>query len=91
MGRGRCQSCSSPCPAAQVSHELADSCCQSVHTYIHAQQMLAALAARPEGAAFRRASQELQLQAARVSAAAHRNNISPFILDVGRPAWPLPS
>jgi hypothetical protein len=59
-----------------------------VHTYIHAQQMLAALAARAEGASFRRVQQELQLQAARASAAAHRNNISAFSLDVGRPAWP---
>lgn len=70
-------------PPLQISQELADSCCQAVHTYIHAQQMLAVLVAHPAGGAFRRVSQHLQLQAARACSLAARNNINAFNLDVG--------
>lgn len=44
--------------------ELRDSCCQSQHTYVHAQLLLRELARHPAGARFRRLSQELELAAA---------------------------
>lgn len=41
-----------------------ESCCQGQHTYVHAQQMLTALAAHANGARFKRLSQELEAHAA---------------------------
>ena len=40
-----------------------ETCCQGQHTYVHAQQMLGALAQHPNGARFRRLAQELELHA----------------------------
>ncbi len=41
-----------------------ETCCQGQHTYVHAQQMLTALAAHAKGARFKRLSQELEAHAA---------------------------
>ncbi|GAB4822406.1 hypothetical protein N2152v2_009452 [Parachlorella kessleri] len=47
-----------------LCEELKDSCCQSQHTYVHAQLLLRELSRHPRGARFRRLSQELELHAA---------------------------
>lgn len=44
---------------AAITVELRDSCCGAEHSYVHAQQLLAALERHPNGANFRRLAQEL--------------------------------
>mmetsp|Transcript_10122 Transcript_10122/g.21655 ORF Transcript_10122/g.21655 Transcript_10122/m.21655 type:complete len:648 (+) Transcript_10122:87-2030(+) len=47
-----------------IARELTDSCAQSQHTYLHAQQLLVWLGRHPRGSVFRRLSQELEITAA---------------------------
>lgn len=49
---------------AIIATELRDSCCGAEHSYVHAQQLLAALERHPNGANFRRVAQELDQHAA---------------------------
>ncbi len=53
-----------------LAKELAESCAGAAHTYLHAQQLLGALARHPRGAAFVRLSQELEGATAKAHAAA---------------------
>jgi negative elongation factor C/D len=48
---------------SQIAAEIAESCVASQHTYVHAQQLLAAAASWPGGAVFRRLSQEVEAAA----------------------------
>lgn len=41
-----------------------DICCNSQHTYAHAQQLLQSLGAQPQGARFKRLSQDMEVYAA---------------------------
>ena len=41
-----------------------DICCNSQHTYAHAQQLLQPLGAQPQGARFKRLSQDMEVYAA---------------------------
>lgn len=48
---------------AQIAAEIAESCVASQHTYVHAQQLLAAAASWPGGGVFRRLGQEVEAAA----------------------------
>ncbi|KAL3163166.1 hypothetical protein ABBQ32_009574 [Trebouxia sp. C0010 RCD-2024] len=47
-----------------LSRELLEICCNSQHTYAHAQQLLQSLGAHPNGARFKRLSQDMEVYAA---------------------------
>lgn len=47
-----------------LSKELMDICCSSQHTYAHAQQLLKELGAQPQGARYKRLSQDMEVYAA---------------------------
>ncbi|KAF8064640.1 FPS1 [Scenedesmus sp. PABB004] len=53
----------SPAALAQLAAEVSGSCVGSQHTYVHAQQLLAAAAGWPGGGVFRRLSQEVEAAA----------------------------
>lgn len=54
-------------PVAQGCEQglmVQDICCNSQHTYAHAQQLLQSLGAHPQGARFKRLSQDMEVNAA---------------------------
>jgi len=55
------QQCSN---CAKKLFPLQDICCSSQHTYAHAQQLLKELGAQPQGARFKRLSQDMEVYAA---------------------------